>query len=524
MYHQTVGETGVQKVALKSPGNPADAQTSRFSPAGMERAAENFHRLSAEAASFKGKRRVWRRTGEIMRKLFGAALLFGIGVAAAPPTAVGAQPIACGTIYAVERGDTLFTIAARAYGDGREYEIIFKANRDLLPDLSSVEIGDQILIPCLDGTGPRTRGDAMAQGLLDQPGDQELTAVQTTEEPTQTAAELLQTAKQLVQRIALPARSFTGSVPMIEEPYQTVADPIQTTAEPVRTAEEPVQTFKEPPQIAANPMPAAIEPVKVTADTMAVPPLAESQIKFLTGSGFAPFADESLHVGGMITDLVTRAVNTAAPEQEFRVTFISDWPAHLDVLLRDGAFDVSFPWHKPDCSKPEKLDEELRIRCDEFEFSNPFYEVSVGYYTRAGDPLVKADSHAGLFGKKLCRPKGPFMFDPDQSNLTASNVAVETSATAIECFFRLLRGQVDVVSLVRSKADAELRRLGIIDEVAEIEGLESSQTLHALVPKSNPNGRAYLDIINQGMASLMASGEWFEVVAYHQSPQLALMD
>ena len=83
---------------------------------------------------------------------------------------------------------------------------------------------------------------------------------------------------------------------------------------------------------------------------------------------------------------------------------------------------------------------------------------------------------------------------------------------------------MDVVSLVKSKADAELRQLGIIDEVAEIEGLESSLTLHALVPKSNPNGRAYLEIINQGMASLMASGKWFEVVAYHQSPQLALMD
>jgi polar amino acid transport system substrate-binding protein len=373
--------------------------------------------------------------------------------------------------------------------------------------------------------------DGMAQGLLDEPGDQELTAVQTTEEPTQTAEEPVQTAeepvqtaKQLVQRIALPAQSFTGSVPMIEESYETVADPILTTVEPVRMAEEPVQTFKEPRQIAATPMPAAVEPVQVTANTMAVPPLAELQIKFLTGSAFAPFAGESLHAGGMITDLVTRAVNTAAPEQEFRVTFISDWSALLDVLLRDGAFDVSFPWYKPDCSEPEKLGEELRIQCDEFEFSNPFYEVSLGYYTRTGDPLVKADSHASLFGKKLCRPKRQFMFDLDQNNPTAPNVSVETAATAIECFFRLLRGQVDVVSLVKSKADAELRRLGIIDEVAEIEGLETSHTLHALVSKSNPDGRAYLDIINQGMASLMASGKWFEVVAYHQSRQLALMN
>lgn len=317
--------------------------------------------------------------------------------------------------------------------------------------------------------------DGMAQGLLDEPRDRELTAVQTKEEPT-------------------------------------------------LTAEEPVQTFEEPVQIAANPMPAAVEPVQVTADTIAAPPLAELRIKFLTGSGFAPFAGESLHAGGMITDLVTRAVNTAAPEREFHVTFISDRSAHLGVILRDGAFDVSFPWYKPDCFEPEKLGEELRILCDEFEFSNPLYEVSLGYYTRTGNPLIKADSHAGMFGKKLCRPKGQFMFGLDQNNLTAPSVSVETAATAIECFFRLLRGQVDVVSLVKTKADAELRRLGIIDEVAEIEGLQTSLTLHALVPKSNPNGQAYLDIINQGMASLMASGKWFEVVAYHQSPQRSLMN
>jgi polar amino acid transport system substrate-binding protein len=223
----------------------------------------------------------------------------------------------------------------------------------------------------------------------------------------------------------------------------------------------------------------------------------------------------------MITDLVTRAVSAAAPEWDFRVTFINDRSAHLEVLLPDGAYDVSFPWYKPDCTKAGKLSEELRRRCNEFEFSNPLYEVTVGFYTRAGDRLVEAGSHGDLFGKRLCRPKGHFMFDLDQHDLKAPNVSVETQSTATECFTRLMRGQVDVVSLVKSGADGELRQLGISDRVAEIKGLASRQTLHALVLKSNPNGRAYLDIINQGLTSLMASGEWFTVVAFHQRPRLA---
>jgi hypothetical protein len=81
-----------------------------------------------------------------------------------------------------------------------------------------------------------------------------------------------------------------------------------------------------------------------------------------------------------------------------------------------------------------------------------------------------------------------------------------------------MQGQVDVVSLIKSGADGELRRLGISDRVAEIKGLSSRQTLHALVLKTNPNGRAYLNMLDRGLASLMASGEWFTVVAFHQRP------
>jgi len=39
--------------------------------------------------------------------------------------------------------------------------------------------------------------------------------------------------------------------------------------------------------------------------------------------------------------------------------------------------------------------------------------------------------------------------------------------------------------------------------------------------KSNPNGQAYLDLLNRGLATLMLSGQWFEVVAFHQSLQLS---
>lgn len=73
-----------------------------------------------------------------------------------------------------------------------------------------------------------------------------------------------------------------------------------------------------------------------------------------------------------------------------------------------------------------------------------------------------------------------------------------------------------MVTLIKSRADSRIREAGLNGMVTEIESLESSQTVHAVVHKSNPKGQAYLDIINRGLANLMASGQWFSVVAVHE--------
>jgi len=364
-------------------------------------------------------------------------LLLGLGAVIFLKTVLAEPRIACGSVYTVEPGDTLYDIAKWTYGDPLMYQEIYGANRDMLRNERTVKIGEKILIPCLDGAQAEIPGDALA----------------------------LEPVTEIEDRLA----ASVGSI----------------------------------------------------GDDRTTSQLADRRIRFLTGSDFTSFSGKNLHVGGIINDLVTRTMSAAAPEQGFRISLINDWSSHLDVLLPDGAFDVSFPWYKPDCAKAGKLSEELRLRCSEFEFSNPFYEVTIGFYTRAGDRLVETMSHGDLFGKRLCRPKGHFMFDLDQHNLKGPNVSVETPNTATDCFNRLMQGQVDVVSLVKFGAEGEIRQLGISDRVAEINGLASRQTLHALVLKSNPNGRAYLDIINQGLASLMASGEWFTVVAAHQRPLLA---
>ncbi len=350
--------------------------------------------------------------------------------------AVAQARIACGSFYRVAPGDTLHRIATRAYGSGN-YQTIFAANRDILPDISRIEVGDELLIPCLDGTVPKTRREALALGI------------------------------------------GTGDGRETPNP--------EASATAIRPAPE--------------------------ASASAILPTGGG-IGFVTGSDFAPFAHRALPEGGMITELVRLAIARAAPEREVDVTFVDDWSAHLG-LLEQGAYDLGFPWYRPDCSKADRLSASMRQRCAGFEFSDPLFEVAIGYYVRAGDPLAGATKYDRLFGRKLCRPAGYFTFDLDQEDLSEPNVTRIIPPTAADCFTWLMRGEVDVVTLNKSLAEVGISKLGLDGRVAEIPALASAQTLHVVAPNGDAEGHAYLDLVNTGLADLQASGRWFEVVSRH---------
>ncbi|HUF86408.1 MAG TPA: transporter substrate-binding domain-containing protein [Thermohalobaculum sp.] len=101
-----------------------------------------------------------------------AALLAAIALLTVAAAAPAQEPLPCGTLYRVQPGDTLHSIAVRAYGEGN-YLAIFEANRDILPNVTRIEVGTQLLIPCLDGSGPRTRAEilpAPGQAATPAPG------------------------------------------------------------------------------------------------------------------------------------------------------------------------------------------------------------------------------------------------------------------------------------------------------------------------------------------------------------------
>jgi polar amino acid transport system substrate-binding protein len=252
----------------------------------------------------------------------------------------------------------------------------------------------------------------------------------------------------------------------------------------------------------------------VTPDGPAEQAAGASVIRILTGP-YPPYTGRDLPEQGMLTEVVSRALDHAAPERERRIAFVGDWSAHLDVLLPDGAFDIGFPWFKPDCSRMELLGEEMRRRCTDYNWSQPLHELVVGYFVRAGSGIEGATDYDDLLGLTFCRPEGYYGFDLEQKGLSAPRIALLTPATPADCLRALADGEADVVSLSVTLVEAEIAELGLAGRIAELPELADILTLHALAPKSNPSGRAYLTLVNRGLREMRESGEWFRVVARH---------
>lgn len=94
------------------------------------------------------------------------AVAIGFGAAATPAQA---QAIACGGVYTIQRGDTLATIARRAYG-ANEYQIIYLANTEVIgPDPNLVEVGMRLRIPCLGDPAAAQQGGAARAAAVTPP-------------------------------------------------------------------------------------------------------------------------------------------------------------------------------------------------------------------------------------------------------------------------------------------------------------------------------------------------------------------
>ena len=237
------------------------------------------------------------------------------------------------------------------------------------------------------------------------------------------------------------------------------------------------------------------------------------RFRILTGTNYEPYVGRDLPNGGFSTELVERAMQHNDQPADYRIDVIGDWSAHLSPLLENGAYDIGYPWFKPDCSERDRLGEASRWRCDNLLFSDPLHEIVVTAYGPASAPLL--ENPAAARGLTICRPSGFFTHDLEAMGLNDSSIDRVAPDTARQCFEMLRDGTVDLVSVNADTADQLISELGLQSQVREQSALSTIQTLRVVGMRTNPQTRILLRRINIGLQALQSDGTFRQIAARH---------
>ena len=326
------------------------------------------------------------------------------------------------------------------------------------------------------------------------------TEAQPMEEPAAS-----DTATQPAAEVVVAAEEPTEE-PAVEPAVEPAEDPV---ANPV-VAVEATATVQPAEEAAAATETAA--PATTAPQETAILPDG-GPIRILTGNGYAPFADEMLPGGGMFTQIVEMGVFRADPDLPYSLTFVNDWQAHIDALLPSGAYDLSFPWMRPNCEAPETLSTGDLARCNDFVFSAPFYEVVDGFFAAADSELLITTEYTDFLGKRICRPEAYTTGVLEAQGLGADKVTLSRPQEAVTCFDALAKGDVDLVSIDTAVGDSILKHTGLAEKFRQNPNLTAVSTLHVIAAKSNARAVAMLEVLNHGVMKMNQSGEWWDIVS-----------
>lgn len=280
------------------------------------------------------------------------------------------------------------------------------------------------------------------------------------------------------------------------------------------------------PCIGGSPQPA----LPSIATTPAQPPAAGEtaffissmlrRVEFLTADGFSPYTGRMLEGGGMLTQIIGASMGLIKDEAKGRfdygISWVNDWAAHLNPLLLTRAFDVGFPWARPDC-EATNLDQSSQFRCQRFFFSEPVYEVVTSMFVRA-DSRFKSLRNEEIGGATLCRAAGQPLSELDQMGrnwVRDGKVTLMRPPTADECFRLLDDGVVHGVVEAELAGRSSIASLKLTDRVRIIDQPVALTTYHVLVSKSHPHARTILYYMNTSLQKLRESGEYDRIVERH---------
>jgi hypothetical protein len=233
----------------------------------------------------------------------------------------------------------------------------------------------------------------------------------------------------------------------------------------------------------------------------------------VTANGYLPYTDESLNERGLMTNLVRTAMMRGAPEKPFDIVFVNDRAAHVEALLPRQAFDASFPWTRPGCETQGELTSMELYACQNFVYSEPFFEIVDGFFSRTGTGYENVIDFAAFEGATICRPEGHATGHLEQNGLMPPTIDLVQPATAHECFEQLMTNAVDLVALDTRTGERVMEDLNLTFQVSENPHLFSIEPLQVALHKDNALSDDLIADLNSGLAKMLESGEWASIVS-----------
>ncbi len=236
-------------------------------------------------------------------------------------------------------------------------------------------------------------------------------------------------------------------------------------------------------------------------------------MEFVTAE-WPPYIGKKLPNQGMLLH-ITKEIFSKIPNASYSVDYISDWSAHINILLKKKKYDIGPGWYYQDCSDLSKVPESAKIRC-EYYFSDPIYEEIITIYNKK-DKNIAITNLAELKNKTLCQPKGYLLFDYKKSGLENGENFTLIEAPSVQiCMEKLRDDQIQYVAINKNEGDQVISDLGLKNE---IENKSTSpvdiRSIHYIIHKTHPKAKLLMSKMNNGLRQLKKTGRLFEIQSKH---------
>lgn len=233
--------------------------------------------------------------------------------------------------------------------------------------------------------------------------------------------------------------------------------------------------------------------------------------RFLAKAGETPFVNQDS--SGIIPDILAAALRQGGYQDSLDIARPNGISDVLRVSTEPSAL-LSFPWTLPNCGDAASLSPQSVYMCNNYTFSDPLYEITLGIFAPADSALIAAQNAAGFAGKTICVPQFHTADLLGQSGISEPRATIVLSPDFRSCLAGLETGIYDAVL-------ADYQSFGSIvspdSQLADIPVFAQVTTLHAVAYNQNPAAIEALEMVNSGMKEILLSGEWFGIVNQHLS-------